>query len=151
MGGEQTKILLALSFINKDAFPLIDEPTNHLDEESRKQVVRYLQKHSQGYIVVSHDRDFLNQVTNHVLAIENTEIHLYQGNYASYEDTKEKRDKFNQEKNEKLRGQIKTLNASRQRIKGYSLQSENNKKLVHIRMKFMQILIRDFLVIRLLR
>lgn len=127
-GGEQTKILLALSFINKDAFPLIDEPTNHLDEESRKQVVRYLQKHSQGYIVVSHDRDFLNQVTNHVLAIENTEIHLYQGNYASYEDTKEKRDKFNQEKNEKLRGQIKTLNASRQRIKGYSLQSENNKK-----------------------
>lgn len=127
-GGEQTNILLALSFINKDAFPLIDEPTNHLDEESRKQVVRYLQKHSQGYIVVSHDRDFLNQVTNHVLAIENTEIHLYQGNYASYEDTKEKRDKFNREKNEKLRGQIKTLNASRQRIKGYSLQSENNKK-----------------------
>lgn len=127
-GGEQTKILLALSFINKDAFPLIDEPTNHLDEESRKQVVRYLQKHSQSYIVVSHDRDFLNQVTNHVLAIENTEIHLYQGNYASYEDTKEKRDKFNREKNEKLRGQIKTLNASRQRIKGYSIQSENNKK-----------------------
>lgn len=127
-GGEQTKVLLALSFINKDAFPLIDEPTNHLDEKSRIQVVRYLQKHSQGYIVVSHDRDFLNQITNHILAIEHTEIHLYQGNYASYEDTKEKRDKFNQEKNEKLRGQIKALNESRQRIKGYSLQSENNKK-----------------------
>lgn len=127
-GGEQTKVLLALSFINKDAFPLIDEPTNHLDEKSRIQVVRYLQKYSQGYIVVSHDRDFLNQITNHILAIEHTEIHLYQGNYASYEDTKEKRDKFNQEKNEKLRGQIKALNESRQRIKGYSLQSENNKK-----------------------
>lgn len=127
-GGEQTKVLLALSFINKDAFPLIDEPTNHLDEKSRIQVVRYLQKHSQGYIVVSHDRDFLNQITNHILAIEHTEINLYQGNYASYEDTKEKRDKFNQEKNEKLRGQIKALNESRQRIKGYSLQSENNKK-----------------------
>jgi len=127
-GGEQTKVLLALSFINKDAFPLIDEPTNHLDEKSRIQVVRYLQKHSQGYIVVSHDRDFLNQITNHILAIEHTEIHLYQGNYASYEDTKEKRDKFNQEKNEKLRGQIKALNESRQRIKGYSLQSENKKK-----------------------
>ena len=127
-GGEQTKVLLALSFINKDAFPLIDETTNHLDEKSRIQVVRYLQKHSQGYIVVSHDRDFLNQITNHILAIEHTEIHLYQGNYASYEDTKEKRDKFNQEKNEKLRGQIKALNESRQRIKGYSLQSENNKK-----------------------
>ena len=127
-GGEQTKVLLALSFINRDAFPLIDEPTNHLDEESRKQVVEYLHHHSNGYIVVSHDREFLNQITDHILAIENTEIHLYQGNFASYEDTKEKRDKFNQQRNEKLRGQIKTLDESRQRIKGYSLQSENNKK-----------------------
>ncbi|MDE7049953.1 MAG: ATP-binding cassette domain-containing protein [Lactobacillus sp.] len=127
-GGEQTKVLLALSFINRDAFPLIDEPTNHLDEESRKQVVEYLHHHSNGYIVVSHDREFLNQITDHILAIENTEIHLYQGNFASYEDTKEKRDKFNQQRNEKLRGQIKTLDESRQRIKDYSLQSENNKK-----------------------
>lgn len=127
-GGEQTKILLALSFINKDAFPLIDEPTNHLDEESRKQVIEYLHFHSHGYIVVSHDREFLNQITDHILAIENTEIHLYQGNFASYEDTKNKRDKFNRDKNEKLRNQIRVLNESRQRIKGYSIQSENNKK-----------------------
>lgn len=127
-GGEQTKILLALSFINKNGFPLIDEPTNHLDEDSRMQVIAYLQQHSNGYIVVSHDRAFLNQVTNHILAIENTEIHLYQGNFASYEDTKTKRDKFNQDKNEKLQGQIRSLNESRKRVKGYSLQSENNKK-----------------------
>ena len=127
-GGEQTKILLALSFINKNGFPLIDEPTNHLDEDSRVQVIAYLQQHSNGYIVVSHDRAFLNQVTNHILAIENTEIHLYQGNFASYEDTKTKRDKFNHDKNEKLQGQIRSLNESRKRVKGYSLQSENNKK-----------------------
>lgn len=58
--GEQTKILLALSFTDRDAFPLIDEPTNHLDEASRLQVAQYLKKHDKGYIVVSHDRDFLN-------------------------------------------------------------------------------------------
>lgn len=87
-GGEQTKVLLALSFTDRDAFPLIDEPTNHLDEESRMQVAQYLKKHDKGFIVVSHDRDFLNQITDHILAIENTEIHLYQGNYASYEDTR---------------------------------------------------------------
>ncbi|WP_297815558.1 ribosomal protection-like ABC-F family protein [uncultured Lactobacillus sp.] len=126
-GGEQTKVLLAFSFTDKNSFPLIDEPTNHLDEDSRKQVADYLKKHDQGYIVVSHDRDFLNQVTDHILAIENTEIHLYQGNYASYEDTKNKRDEFNREKNEKLRGQVKTLNESRLRLKGYSSKSENNK------------------------
>ena len=70
--------MLALSFTDQNLFPLIDEPTNHLDEASRKEVSDYLRVHHQGYIVVSHDRDFLNQVTDHILAIENTEIHLYQ-------------------------------------------------------------------------
>lgn len=126
-GGEQTKVLLAVSFTDKDLFPLIDEPTNHLDEESRKQVAEYLKKHDKGYIVVSHDRDFLNQVTDHILAIENTEIHLYQGNYAAYEDTKNKRDEFNREKNAKLKGEISTLNQSRVRIQGFSNKAEGKK------------------------
>lgn len=109
-GGEQTKILLALSFTDQDSFPLIDEPTNHLDETSRKQVAEYLNGHDQGYIVVSHDRDFLNQVTDHILAIENTAIHLYQGNYSTYEVTKKRRDDFDREKNKKLTEQVKKLN-----------------------------------------
>lgn len=111
-GGEQTKVLLALSFTDQDSFPLIDEPTNHLDEASRTVVSEYLKKHDQGYIVVSHDRDFLNQVTDHILAIENTEIHLYQGCYASYEDTKQRRDNFNREKNEKLKAELVSLSRS---------------------------------------
>lgn len=87
-GGEQTKVRLALSFTDKDNFALIDEPTNHLDEISRKQIAEYLKQQANGYIVVSHDREFLNEVTDHIMALENTEIHVYQGNYASYEDTK---------------------------------------------------------------
>ncbi|GAA3626652.1 ATP-binding cassette domain-containing protein [Lactobacillus hamsteri] len=126
-GGEQTKVLLALSFTNKDSFPLIDEPTNHLDEDARRHIAEYLQKHDNGYIVVSHDRDFLNQVTDHILAIENTEIHLYQGSYAAYEDTKSKRDEFNREKNAKLKSEISTLNQSRVRIQGFSNKSESKK------------------------
>lgn len=126
-GGEQTKVLLALSFTDRDAFPLIDEPTNHLDEASRLQVANYLKNHDKGYIVVSHDRDFLNQITDHILAIENTEIHLYQGNYASYEDTKEKRDQFNRDKNAKLKGEVRRLNESQLRLKRFSNKSENQK------------------------
>lgn len=126
-GGEQTKVLLALSFTDRDAFPLIDEPTNHLDEASRLQVAEYLRKHDKGYIVVSHDRDFLNQITDHILAIENTEIHLYQGNYASYEDTKEKRDQFNRDKNEKLKGEIKSLNNKYVRFNNWSDSVEAQK------------------------
>lgn len=126
-GGEQTKVLLALSFTDKDSFPLIDEPTNHLDEDSREQIAEYLKKHDGGYIVVSHDRKFLNQVTDHILAIENTEIHLYQGNYASYEDTKKKRDEFNREKNAKLKSEISSLNKQKEQFKNWSQKIENEK------------------------
>lgn len=126
-GGEQTKVLLALSFTDQDSFPLIDEPTNHLDEDSREAVSEYLRKHDKGYIVVSHDRDFLNQVTDHILAIENTEIHLYQGNYASYEDTKQKRDEFNQAKNIKLGREIKGMNKKYVRFNNWSDSIEAQK------------------------
>ncbi|WP_369823607.1 ATP-binding cassette domain-containing protein [Lactobacillus sp. HT06-2] len=126
-GGEQTKILLALSFTDRDSFPLIDEPTNHLDQDSRREISRYLAKHGQGYIVVSHDRDFLNQVTDHILAIENTEIHLYQGNFAAYEDTKNKRDNFNREKNLKLKGEVRRLNDSLLKNLMFAERSESTK------------------------
>lgn len=128
-GGEQTKILLALSFIDQNSFPLIDEPTNHLDEESRQEICKYLTKHHKGYIVVSHDRNFLNQVTNHVLAIENTEIHLYQGTYATYEQIKEGRDEFNREKNEKLAGEIKNLHNQKEQFYHWAQKIEARKNL----------------------
>lgn len=128
-GGEQTKILLALSFIDQNSFPLIDEPTNHLDKESRQEICKYLTKHHKGYIVVSHDRNFLNQVTDHVLAIENTEIHLYQGNYATYEQIKEARDEFNREKNEKLAGEIKNLHNQKEQFYHWAQKIEARKNL----------------------
>ncbi|WP_276804838.1 ribosomal protection-like ABC-F family protein [Lactobacillus hominis] len=128
-GGEQTKVLLALSFTDKNYFPLIDEPTNHLDENSRKQVANYLKQHEHGYIVVSHDRDFLNQVTDHILAIENKEIHLYQGDFSSYEDTKSKRDDFNRQKNEKLKGEVKALNKKSVQFHNWSDSIEASKHI----------------------
>lgn len=128
-GGEQTKILLALSFIDQSSFPLIDEPTNHLDESSRKQVAEYLNKHGQGYIVVSHDRKFLDQVTNHILAIENTAIHLYQGNYSTYEVTKKKRDDFDRERNAKLKEEVKKLNQEKVQFHNWAAKIEARKKM----------------------
>ena len=92
-GGEQTKILLALLFTQNEFFPLIDEPTNHLDLQGRQHVADYLQR-KDGFIVVSHDRQFLNQVTDHTLAIEKSQLVLYQGNFSTYEEQKKLRDEF---------------------------------------------------------
>ncbi len=108
-GGEQTKVLLALLFVNEGRFPLIDEPTNHLDITGRKQVAGYLQQKSSGYIVVSHDRGFLNMVTDHILAIEKSQLVLYQGNFSLYEEEKARRDDFEQAQNRKLKKEINRL------------------------------------------
>ena len=66
--GERTKILLAILFIDESGFQLIDEPTNHLDIEGRKIVSDYL-KSKKGFIVISHDKSFLNPVIDHVISI----------------------------------------------------------------------------------
>lgn len=139
-GGERTKLLLALAFSNSNCFQLIDEPTNRLDEESRNQVANYLNQRKSGFIVVSHDRAFLNQVTDHTLAIENAEINLYQGNFAVYEDNKNKRDHFNIAKNEKLHREITSLNQSRQQLKRFGIESEkkNPKALDYRSAKLMR-------------
>ena len=63
--GEQTKLLLVGLFLRKNYFLLIDEPTNHLDTEGRESVAKYLAS-KKGFIVVSHDRAFLDKVIDHV-------------------------------------------------------------------------------------
>ena len=94
-----TKVQLATLFKNDDVFPLIDEPTNHLDGESRKQVADYLKHKKQGFIVVSHDVAFLNQIIDHVLSIERNTILQFHGNYDTYKVEKENQDQNYLEEN----------------------------------------------------
>ena len=71
--GEQTKVLLAALFLKENSFLLIDEPTNHLDMEARKVVSDYL-KSKRGFILVSHDRAFLDNCIDNILSINKTNI-----------------------------------------------------------------------------
>ena len=78
--GEQTKVLLAALFLKENSFLLIDEPTNHLDLHARKIVSNYLNtKH--GYILVSHDRGFLDDCIDHILSINKANIEIQKGNF----------------------------------------------------------------------
>lgn len=107
-GGEQTKVLLALLFIDEEHFPLIDEPTNHLDITARAHVAAYL-KRKKGFIVVSHDRHFVDEVVDHILSIEKSRLVIYQGNFSVYEEQKQRQDQFEQEQNVKLKKEIGRL------------------------------------------
>lgn len=126
-GGEQTKVLLALLFIEGEHFPLIDEPTNHLDSTGRKQVAEYLKKKRQGFIVVSHDRSFVDEVVDHVLSIEKSQLELYQGNFSVYEEQKKIKDEFEFAQNEKLKKEVSRLKRTAAEKAEWSRSKEQDK------------------------
>jgi len=126
-GGEQTKVLLALLFIDDLHFPLIDEPTNHLDIVGRKQVAEYLKKKRQGFIVVSHDRSFVDEVVDHVLSIEKSQLELYQGNFSVYEEQKKIKDEFEFAQNEKLKKEINRIKAASKQKGDWADKAESTK------------------------
>lgn len=125
-GGEQVKVLLVSLFLKGNNFLLIDEPTNHLDQETRKSLVTYL-KQKKGFVLVSHDRTFLDQVVDHIIAINNTSIEVQKGNFSSWQENKERQDHFEQTQNEKLQKQIKKLENAAKSAENWSNQAEKSK------------------------
>ena len=107
-GGEQVKILLVSLFLKGNNFLLIDEPTNHLDIKTRNNLVDYLSK-KKGFILVSHDRNFLDKVANHIISINNTNIDIQKGNFSSWQENKNKQDNFELMQNNKLKKDIRKL------------------------------------------
>ena len=83
-GGEQKRVMLASIIINKPSVLLLDEPTNHLDINTLEWLEDYLNKYNGTVVVVSHDRYFLDKVTNKTILIENGKAVLFNGNYSKY-------------------------------------------------------------------
>ena len=129
--GEQTKILLAILFTREDGFLLIDEPTNHLDMHGRKIVSEYL-KSKKGFLLISHDRDFLDGCINHVISINRNSIDIQSGNFTSWYENKLMKDQFEISKNEKLRRDIKRLKEAARQCQIWSDKIEKTKNGVKI-------------------
>lgn len=127
--GEQTKVLLAILFLKENNFLLIDEPTNHLDIQSRAVVSKYLNG-KKGFILVSHDRAFLDSCIDHVLSINRNDIEIQKGNYSSWQQNKEYQDNMELSQNEKLKKEIDRLNTSARRISNWSNKTEASKHRV---------------------
>lgn len=106
--GEQTKVMLATLFLKENSFLLIDEPTNHLDIHGRQVVSEYLNKKS-GFILVSHDRSFLDGCVDHILSINRANIEVQKGNYSSWEENKIRQDNYEKLENERLKKEISRL------------------------------------------
>lgn len=124
--GEQTKVLLAILFLKDNNFLLIDEPTNHLDVQSRAVVAKYL-NNKKSFILVSHDRIFLDTCVDHILSINKTNIEIQQGNFSTWWENKTRQDNFELSENERLKKDISRLEQSSRQASGWSSQIEASK------------------------
>ncbi|MGI6202566.1 MAG: ribosomal protection-like ABC-F family protein [Eubacteriales bacterium] len=124
--GERTKALLAALFSRENAFLLIDEPTNHLDEPAREAVAEYMRS-KRGFILVSHDRAFLDACVDHILALNRNSVEVQSGNFSQWYYNKQLRDEFELEQNEKLRREIRRLENAARRTKEWADRAEASK------------------------
>lgn len=125
-GGEQTKVLLAALFLDDKRFTLIDEPTNHLDADAREKVSAYLKK-KKGFILVSHDRRFLDGCVDHILSLNKSDIEVQSGNFSSWMTNFERQQKFEIAQSERLKKDISRLQKSVRRSAEWSDKTESSK------------------------
>src|SRR5580698_6444638 len=90
-GGWQMRIALAKLLLERPNLLLLDEPTNHLDLETRNWLEEYLRNYPFGYILISHDRYFLDMTVSRTVEIWNKRLNIYAGNYTKYLKQKEER------------------------------------------------------------
>jgi ATP-binding cassette subfamily F protein 3 len=103
-GGEKARVALAKTIVSKANFLLLDEPTNHLDIHSVDLLVDALNKYEGTFILVSHDRYFVNQTCNKIWEIDNYKIKEFVGNFEEWEEWKLRQQQVRSEKvkNEKV-------------------------------------------------
>ncbi len=108
-GGQRAKLQLAKMLLSGATLLLLDEPTNHLDIPSVEWLEDFLKGFSGAYIVISHDRFFLDNVTDRTFEMEHQRLTLYKGNYTQYLDQKEENSLSIQRKYDNTMREIKRL------------------------------------------
>ena len=90
-GGWRMRLNLARTLMSRSDLLLLDEPTNHLDLDAILWLEDWLKAYTGTLVLISHDRDFLDAITDHILHIENQILTLYTGNYSTFETTRAER------------------------------------------------------------
>jgi len=91
-GGQRKRVALAKILIDEPELLILDEPTNHLDMDSIEWLEKYLSGSKQAVLMVTHDRYFLDHVTNEIFELENGQLFQYKGNFEYYLEAKAERE-----------------------------------------------------------
>lgn len=97
-GGQRSKLILAKLLLSKADFLLLDEPTNHLDISAIQWLEEFLKNFNGACLIISHDRYFLDKITNKTIELENKKIRSYTGNYSTFLKKKEAEQKAIEDK-----------------------------------------------------
>jgi ATP-binding cassette subfamily F protein 3 len=108
-GGWRTRINLAQTLMCRSDILLLDEPTNHLDFEAIVWLERWLKSYQGGVMLISHDREFLDNIVGKIFSIEKGKFEIYTGNYSDYEHLKRERLALQQSMYEKQQRHIQHL------------------------------------------
>jgi len=123
-GGWRIRLNLARTLLLPSDLMLLDEPTNHLDLETCVWLEKWLNAYEGTLVFVSHDRDFIDNVSDHILSFESKNLMLYRGNYLTYETTKSQRLSQQQAAFEKQQVRITEINQFVTRFKAKATKAK---------------------------
>jgi ATP-binding cassette subfamily F protein 3 len=116
-GGWRMRVMLAKLLLMKPSLLMLDEPTNHLDLPSIQWIEQYLQTYEGAYIVVSHDREFLDNVSKSIVEVSQGRLNVYAGNYSFYLEERALRREIQQSAYENQQQQIRQMERFVERFK----------------------------------
>jgi ATP-binding cassette subfamily F protein 3 len=129
-GGWRMRVMLAKLLLEKPSLLLLDEPTNHLDLPSIQWIESYLQSYEGAFIIVSHDRTFINNCVSKVVEVYARKLHVYVGNYDNYEEEKELRNEMQQNAFENQQQKIKQTERFIERFKAKATKAKQAQSRV---------------------
>ncbi len=122
-GGERTKLMLANLFATDGIYPFIDEPTNHLDRQGREVIAQYLSS-KRGFILISHDRHFLDMCTDHTLVITKTGLELTASTFSIWWENNEQRMDSERARNDQLKKEMTSIEAAMKKNAQWASKAE---------------------------
>ncbi len=106
-GGQKKRVMLAAALITPSELLILDEPTNHLDNETINWLEEYLNSRKGSLLMITHDRYFLDRVTNRILELDQGRLFSYEGNYSVFLEKKMERMEMEQASEEKRQNLIR--------------------------------------------
>ncbi|KAB7726140.1 ATP-binding cassette domain-containing protein [Rudanella paleaurantiibacter] len=129
-GGWRMRVMLAKLLLQKPSLLMLDEPTNHLDLPSIQWVEKYIQTYEGAVIVVSHDREFLDNVIDVTVEVANAKLNLYSGNYSFYLEEKALRNEIQKGAYENQQAKIRQTERFIERFKAQATKAKQAQSRV---------------------